>query len=75
VDAKAGRLRNINSKRTSKAYKNSSISSLVKRENVFKVMMLTMGVQKGVAIWKRIATLSHSMRSALFYYGYKNNKY
>ena len=38
-------------------------------------MMLSMGVQKGVAIWKRIAALSHSMRSAFTYYVYKNKKY
>ncbi|OUR44475.1 hypothetical protein AZ025_000444, partial [Escherichia coli] len=32
------------------------------------VMMLSMEVQKGVAIWKRIVALSHSMRSAFSYY-------
>lgn len=36
--------------------------------------MLSMGVQKGVAIWKRIAALSHSMKSVLFYYVYTFSK-
>jgi hypothetical protein len=35
-------------------------------------MMLSMGVQKGVAIWKRIVTLSHSMRSLFPITYYKN---
>ncbi len=38
------------------------------------VIMLSMGVQKGVAIWKRIAALSHSMRSVLSYYVYTFSK-
>lgn len=37
-------------------------------------MMLSMGVQKGVAIWKRIVALSHSMRSAFYYYVYTFSK-